>query len=175
MRENTSMRRTGCSRRSRRRRVHPAPDRSATVRATILVAARRSLRRRFSSALCAFASRIERGPAPSTRCRCSTSANGRSSRRGGWPMTRSALSPPLARRYDFQRLLRPIQEFMGLADGPENDAVVGAISIALFNSPRRSGPFPRPLFPFVEDPAPCAWRPAPLGTWGGSGRCRSPS
>ena len=119
--------------------------------------------------------RTTAGRRSSTRCRCSTSANGGSSRRCGWPMTRSALSPPLARRYDFQRLLRPIQEFMGLADGPENDAVAGAISIALFNSPRRSGPFPRPLFPFVEDPAPCAWRPAPLGTWGGSGRCRSPS
>ena len=43
---------------------HRAPTRSATAMATILVAARRSTRRRFSSALCALASPIERGPAP---------------------------------------------------------------------------------------------------------------
>ena len=53
--------------RSRRRcwdDSHSAPNKSATVRATIFVAARKSLSRRFSFALWALASRIERGPAP---------------------------------------------------------------------------------------------------------------
>jgi hypothetical protein len=44
--------------------LHSVASRSATAMATILVAARKSLSRRFSFALCAFASPIERGPAP---------------------------------------------------------------------------------------------------------------
>ena len=44
--------------------AHPAISTSRTARATILVAAFKSLSRRFSLALWAFASRMVRGPAP---------------------------------------------------------------------------------------------------------------